>query len=173
MTKDRDFKRVVRQTAKRTGEPYQRTRAALDDAGAHQIEQATGLAVAQLALRMADGKPTMPPLPWTDEMREVQRAALEAAEVAQLDGASAIDRERARHLRAEFARLSAEARASAPERTPTTYIEATIAGRIEVARVAAGECHRLLALNPRDRVAAAASELLAAVIHGLEQGGQR
>jgi hypothetical protein len=72
MTKGKGFKRFVRRRAAASGESYQRTRQRLDDAGPDVAiadvlsneDRAHGRRLADLALRMADGKPPAGPPMW-------------------------------------------------------------------------------------------------------------
>jgi hypothetical protein len=164
MTKDRDFKRLVRHRARQTGESYQRLRQAMRGGDRlpprwSEEEVRDGALVAGLAIRMADGKPTVPGPPWTPRMSELARSAAEARDRG--------DEAAANELRLQFDASAAEADATRTVRTARDYLEARIAGRIGVADAAAATCLRLVEMNPRDDVASEALALLAAIRHEL------
>jgi hypothetical protein len=176
MTKDRDFKRLVRARADRSGESYQRSRQAMrpdtvdswkeldevvDEASPWtDEEQSAGTAIAELALRMADGKPTMPGPPWTQELSELVRAMVDANERARASEATATDTLRAETLRGDVERLAAELHRAQPLSTPDEYLSVRIGGRLRVALAARARCRALLELNPRDPVAREAHDKL-------------
>lgn len=178
VTKDRDFKKVVREEAQRTGSSYQRTREMLETAaGAEErsdveeftpIESAVGQRVADLALRLADGKPVVPGPPWTSELSELMRAALAARDAADAPTASSREMEAAAQAaqRFEEARRRLDAQ---PLPSAEGHLNDVIGGRTRVALAGADACRRLLDLNPADRVARQAMQLLLHIAKSMDE----
>lgn len=179
MTKDKDFKRLVRERAQRSGESYQRSRRTLrpeaevaiakldeiEDAAAPWTEEELRFAgyVTALALRVADGKAGSQGPSWTPELSELVRKQAEAADVARAPGATPTDKSRAQALQDDVDRLAEDLRKAQKRWTPDEHLSRLIDGRLRVVLIARARCRELLDLNPRDPVAREAHDKLSTI----------
>jgi hypothetical protein len=172
MTEDKDFKRIVRDRAARTGESYQRARQQLRGEPADDLDAIEAVAwpdwpdavrregdrIADLALRMADGKPAATGSVMSPELRA--DASMVDREAARPD-ATEETKMRASALADQLDRLASVARQNAdPPRQDEDDLARRINGRLAVALVARAKCRAALELNARDHVARQAYDQL-------------
>jgi hypothetical protein len=184
MTEDRDFKDLVRERAAKTGESYQQAWRHLRGAGAEPVDAMRdraeqldlleaerssawvaadfegGRQLADLALRMADGKPVAPGLVIPHHLRELWEEVRAATANAASPGAdrAAIDERDA--LRQRYEMLVSRYRAEHEAPTPEEYLRERSQLSLDRVLIARRKCSQLLELNPRDMVALNAYERL-------------
>ena len=167
MTKDRDFKKVVRAEAKRSGLTYQQARDAVEagmpdeqqpvaDPEFSPVELAVAKRAADLALRIADGKPIAASGDPAEELDNLRWAAGVVREAAAWPDVST----------AESLPLEGTAGFGTASCPAERRLLDAIGNRRRVALAAAASCRSLLDLNPHDQVATTAMRLLLRIADG-------